>query len=342
MNIGIISNQTETNTETVWNILSKNIYLNKQSVNSYNKQLKEFAIHVYSNDLEYVKKQYMIVDDVSKQQDFYVIAASYCPDCKMIDCLIKLFEIETNTKNLFLTACRYNTIIDVVKYFVDKFKIDVNYEDRKNNYCNCLLSACHNNTNLEIIKYLIEDHGMDTNMIDLYGNNCLMMACSNNSNLGILKYIIEDQETDVHYINEIGDNCMILACSQNTNLEIIKYLFDYLKIDILCDDNIKIKYLKAACKYNENIEVSKYLFEKFDKESIRLLIKSYLINNGCASNLHNKSDIKLRYLICSAMYLSDYSRLNVIILHAINYFETLDILIFIKNNVNIFMINKYN
>ena len=67
--------------------------------------------------------------------------------------------------------------------------------------------ACWQNTNLEVIKYLINRHKMNLNHIDNYNHTCLTLACWENTNLEVIKYLIEQHKMNLSHINIDGDNC---------------------------------------------------------------------------------------------------------------------------------------
>jgi hypothetical protein len=66
-------------------------------------------------------------------------------------------------------------------------------ESKNNNAHNgCLLLACKNNADVDIIKYFIEHYKININLKDNNGYNCLLLTCKNNSDIGVIKYLIED------------------------------------------------------------------------------------------------------------------------------------------------------
>lgn len=57
----------------------------------------------------------------------------------------------------------------------------MNIDQKSNNGLNCLMYACRTNSNPEIVKYLIQKHKMDPNHTDKWNSNsnCLVYACEN-------------------------------------------------------------------------------------------------------------------------------------------------------------------
>ena len=355
--------------EIICRKISQELKLN--NLEFYNEKEKEFVIHVFKKDIIYVNKNYRIImDDPVKKKDCFVISTSYSPDHLMIECINKLFEINTHDKGkALISACRNNTNLGCIKYLIENLNMGVIPADNINPWSKCLLTACKNNTNLHIIKYLIQDLKINTNSTNTKGQNCLILACSHNSNLDIIKYLIEDVQMDIYYTDPLSNNCLISACKYNTNLDIIKYLIEGIHMDINftnllsykclmagCSNNTNLdiikyliedikmnidnmNYLKVACESNENYQVIKYLFEHSDAKIIKRMNVLYLVNN---QNISIHAISISRCMIYLSLCIGNYELFNEIILKNIQSLGTPKVNNIISEKINYLMLNKKN
>jgi hypothetical protein len=92
--------------------------------------------------------------------------------------------------NCLQLACNYNPNPCIVKYLIDEFKMDPYQEKLSGCFAdNCLVIACERN-NYNIVKYFVEEYGMDVNY-NYRGFNYLDMSILNCANNDIIAYLIE-------------------------------------------------------------------------------------------------------------------------------------------------------
>jgi ankyrin repeat protein len=103
---------------------------------------------------------------------------------------MNIYATVNNFKNYLGLAFKYNSRV-IIKHLIKKYDITLDEETKYT----CLLAACEYNNNLDSIKYLIETYNLDINYNKKVAT-CLSLVCQNDMNLEIAKYFIE--ETDVN------------------------------------------------------------------------------------------------------------------------------------------------
>ena len=240
-----------------------------------------FAIKIYQNDLQYLTDNYEKITNRMIQNDCFMISAAFAKDIEVIDFLIDKFNIDLKYVDpaedidcLYL-ACRQNPNLDVIKYFIEKKKMD-SYHVQKNDL---LITASTSNNSLEVIKYLTEYCLIDVNYKNESGSSCFIVSCFANSNINIIKYLADRV---LNYTNPliINDNdkyrCLVLVCDYRnlfskrkmTNadtritLDILKFLIEECLFDVnLTDEITGNNCLIAACYINDDLQLIKYLVE---------------------------------------------------------------------------------
>ena len=86
---------------------------------------------------------------------------------------------------------------------------------------NAFTYACYNNKNVNIIKFFVNDLKFD---INCDRENVYLMACSHNKNIDVIIYLNQYLYKNCYNKNNILKNGLYYAISRNNNLEIIEYL----------------------------------------------------------------------------------------------------------------------
>jgi hypothetical protein len=121
-----------------------------------------------------------------------------------------------NINSYFLSACQNNNI-NIIKYLLENYKIDINYKDKLGN--NCLFYAsCSNDINT--IKYLQRKYKFDINMENYSKKNCLMFACTFINDIHLIEKLVESIDSFDENIPRHPDKNYL------NNLDIIKYLIE--------------------------------------------------------------------------------------------------------------------
>jgi len=234
-------------------------------------------------------------DDIKNYQDKYnnnllLLSCFRNKNIKIIKFLVEKIKIDTNLINIHGDNCvtiaiKANAKLNMIKYLIKKINKYI-FESNKNKY---LFEACYNNKHLSVIKYLIDDLNINYNFRDKDGNRCLEIACMRNSNIEIIKYFIEEKKMNINYSNIYNQNCLDIACIYNPHVCVLKYLIN--KKKMIIKDNC----LLNACFYNSNLSVIKYLVEKLN---ININYKStYGTNIFIAACLNNQNLNIFKYLI---------------------------------------------
>ncbi len=286
----------------IWQNILK--FCDNQDGEIYSKDCKDFATHVYLNDLEYVKKNFKHITEKKYKNFCFRVAASFSSDPQIIDKLIIVFKIDHKIQSEYLLfACSYNKNVDIIKHFIHVLKIEpmkVMDELKRN----CLIIACGTNSNINIIKFLIEDVKININYKDEFGVNCLMYACKYSKNVSIIEYLIENQKMCPLEKNNIREDCLFSAISSNKNSCVIKYLFDVIN-----------KKLKKS--YEKYFEINNKIYEG-------MLI-----------------DIQLLNLINLSLHIPSYQQFNKLLNYSVKV-NNCNIVNYVLQNVNFLMINKKN
>jgi len=137
----------------------------------------------------------------------------YCP---LID------DINFNNNILLYTAC-INERIDMIKYYVSQYNLDVN-NFRFNN--NIVLLYAFLNSKFELIKYLFGEIKMTID--DLMDNNmCIFLHMLKNPNMKIIEYIVDELNISKKYFNIKSVRMMIY---NQKRIKLRQYLIDKFNI----------------------------------------------------------------------------------------------------------------
>lgn len=232
--------------EYIWQSLLRDAFVDK----TYDMTSKMFAISMYKNDMKYIKTNYK--------------------------------SIKKNKNDIFLITVAYANNVDIVKFIIDKFIIDVNYTNKFGN--NCLIISCWKNSNLEIITYLTMVLKINTYHVNNDDDDCLSYACRGNKNIEIIKYLINNVKMDPLKLNKNGTNNLIHACFTNDNLGIVIYLHKMYKIDIKYKDKLNNCCLSVACYKNSNVEIVEYLIKECNIENLDEKEKYLTLSLGNSNN----------------------------------------------------------
>jgi|GEM_PF-5694156 len=137
-----------------------------------------------------------------------------------------------------LYACKFNKI-DIIKYLVEKLKVDVNAQIVFAGKTALMYAAARGGLN--IVKYLVEKCNADVNMQDDNGVTALMTLNYTGQGIGIIKYLVQECGANIN-IQDDGGNTFLIHAIMRRNKDIVKYLTEKCDIDI----NIKNRYGDTA------------------------------------------------------------------------------------------------
>jgi len=170
-----------------------------------------------------------------------------------------LFNIQRNQMNRELTLLHiaaFNGRLDIIRYFVDEKKVDINKAD---NDGNTALHFAAFNGHLGIVKYLVDEKKVDVNKADNDGYTALRLAAFN-GHLDIVKYLVDEKKVDINKADNDGATALDKAAF-NGHLDTVKYLVDEKKVDInKADNDGEIALHKAA--FNGHLDTVKYLVDE--------------------------------------------------------------------------------
>jgi hypothetical protein len=218
----------DTKRELLWNLMIDEKWMEHNA----DQMTTEFALGLGLHDFDYVEKHHDSFTDHKIKHELFMLSVRYST-INIIKFLINKFKIDTTYKNYYgnncaLIACAHVTDLEIVKFLInqmtDNMKFPQRLNERNNNKDTILTYACWTNPNLEIIKYLIDEIHMDIMAKDCESNDCLTIACWKNPNLNVIKYLVEEQNIVVQ------KKCLSKAI-HNTNFSVIEYLIEKLNVD---------------------------------------------------------------------------------------------------------------
>jgi hypothetical protein len=245
-----------------------------------------FAKKVYENDIDYVRNNWMNINESIRQSMIIISAMTNGIDSESV--LMFLNEKWQICKDYtcLCAACKYNDKIEVVKYLIEVIGMDPYFRISFGG-ANCLILASMSNKNEEIIKYLASK--VNPNMTDAYGETCLIHIFERFDMSNEIKmHMLEMKELKLNKITI--KRCLLESCTHGNDCEIIKYLFE--KLDNLSDDDqlamtkYKNMMLLESAKRNKNLHIIKYLIEHYHADP------NYLDNRGdnCLTSCCWKND----------------------------------------------------
>ncbi len=166
----------------------------------------------------------------------------------------------SNMNKNFMSACKNNRNVDVLKYLITEFEIDLSYVHDGYSF---LAMACENNTCIDVIKYLIEDLAMNPYFLlnpQNENESCLSLAFRKNRNHKIIKYLIETINLDPNHENKFKNTCLEVGCKKNTCLKNIKYLIEKIEQNPHKIKKSKPYLITTSCQ-NKNLNIIKYFIE---------------------------------------------------------------------------------
>ena len=167
---------------------------------------------------------------------------------------IGLFEINTNTLNIFLdnySRIKYKINLENVKQLVNTYQLEINYDS-------IYFSA--SSLTKDIFNYLREQKEIDLkqNNEDLFIQVCL------NNDVEFAKYLLEIEPT--FNISQNNDNIFSQCCNEGS-LNIVKWLYS-----IIPEMDYKTKYEYSICGacYYGHLHVAQWLMETIEDMDIKV------------------------------------------------------------------------
>ena len=137
-----------------------------------------------------------------KNYDLIHLTSKLTSSCEILEHCLKIFEKDDYyLENAFLTACKFNNNLEIIKYFLKNQKINLKFTKYHLDY---MFEACRFSENLDIIKYLLSIYE-NVNNINSLGENLALMACWNN-NFEIFKYLTKNYNININQITLQGLN----------------------------------------------------------------------------------------------------------------------------------------
>ena len=202
--------------------------------------MKLFAVNVYQETHDYIRKNYKNIMDISlikDLRDYLIIAVSSAKSPETIKLLSKLFEIDINTIERNIRVLDGDRMMTGHGY--------VNYD--------CLTFACRYNSNLSVIDHVIK------NSNDLRAINYLQIACRYNNNCDVIKYLVNHYDCIIDHIS--ADSFKAACCLFNekaNNIDVVLYLIEAFKKVSLTDNSdgtdISFETLKKIIPFVQNNE----------------------------------------------------------------------------------------
>ncbi len=290
------------------------------------------AVRIYQNDFYYLRNniirfnKYEISELFTKKNkydvlhNFMLLICVFSQDVEILDFFFNEFNgnIDVNKKQyvklkdlshnrssgmelnyLKHTLQRQNKNLKIVKYLIEKCKINPEIDDGEINGLNSIHYAINNydckyNSDFEIIKYLFEECGINIFSQDNYGKTYLAHACYNfNSDIKLIKYLVEKIKIDItknnyEYLNEIICALDLMDKKPKNNInnicEIFSYALNYcdikdiVKLDSLDLNYIGIKILKNLTKRINNYEKLNIILKKIIEDNSDPYKKEEIIN----------------------------------------------------------------
>ena len=160
--------------------------------------------------------------------------------------------------NYLLYACRHGKL-DIVKYFVKEFNIDINDNNIYENFVKSPIEEAIRSNNIDLVKYLIRN-GADihTNEKDIF------IIIVKYSNIDMLKYLVNECNFNIKRIDSefnMSNNTikggLIEVASIYQKSDIVRYLLE--------EHGLEIKNKKDILSYFiHDFDMIKYLVEKYD------------------------------------------------------------------------------
>ncbi len=186
-------------------LLVDKLNINVHQCNSFNYNCLHYAF-VYKANLSIIKyliEQCKLDINHSDEMGMNYLSRACLSDCDLtiIKYLIIECEVDYNIKNKyypFICSCKYSTHLEVIKYFIEELKCDINFHT--NNY-NGLIFACQYNSNFKIIKYLIEEVKINVNFQTNFYENCFDICVYNDICIEIATYLIINTNVKISFTN---------------------------------------------------------------------------------------------------------------------------------------------
>ena len=194
------------------------------------------VIKIYQNDIVSVKKyisQFDLLfnngydfDDFNKaMHNFLFLICYFSTDTIILDWYYTTFkdQLYVNIVNyagesinhpkiniLMHMLKKNNKSIKVIKYLIEKCKIDLTFVNHEKENCLHYAISFYNGrfkTDLDIVKYLIDEQKLNLETTDTYDQTCIVKACyTTTSDLKLIKYLVEEKKVDITRDN--GKKCI--------------------------------------------------------------------------------------------------------------------------------------
>lgn len=150
---------------------------------------------------------------------------------------------DSDGNNCLHTICRNFHELNIIKYFVENCKIDLNRRNSDGeNYLQILVKK-KDKRFYPSIKYLVEKCKLNLNGKKNKDIKYIVLACKKNFDTSVIEYLIENDirnfSKDIYHALEKGANSIVLG-----------YLIGIYKSYIKSLKNIKLLMSQLACKYN--------------------------------------------------------------------------------------------
>lgn len=269
---------------------------------------KLFEENVYNNNIQYVKNEWMNIDESLIQQMFITAAKTNGIDDQSVFMFLdQVWEIDKtyfnsqmdDEHNCLFAACKYNNRLEMIKYLIEDIGMDPHEKFRYND-CTCFQVACESNSNMEIIKYLAEifikhsvlvsaSEGLYSLTDGLEGgdtdvNSYLEYLCGNkNLNYETFLYVLELVECSIHKCKNNDIYHCLYSISRNDGcINIFKHL---IKIGNYTSANTVNGLLMDCVKYNKKTDKIKYLVECLGADPYYLDVNGdNCLTGGCWKN----------------------------------------------------------
>ena len=231
--------------------------------------------------------------------------------------------------NYLLYAC-VNGKLDIVKYFIEEFNIDINSHSTFENFMKTPIEEAIRSNNIGLVKYLV-GNGAD---IHLHEED-IFITTIRYSNIDMLKYLVDEcnlniKRIDYKFANRI-DRGAIGFVSSYQKSDIVRYLLEEHGLEIIDNKGIllyfihdfhMVKYLiegynvriteDALVLATSRIEVFKYLLDMVEDININYY------DNVLPAAIKNNEPECIRLLVDKGVTIDHYSIMSALVLTAPN------------------------
>lgn len=227
-------------------------FTNKMSNLTFSINDKKYILQIYHNNYDYLQTNDLI-SEMHKNSNDEIVVQQMC----------------------FIIAITFSNNVQIVKFLIDKFKINKNNTEDFESFNNIMIFAFIHNSYLPISEFIIEEINFSLmNWGDL--RDYFQEACLKNSNLSVIKTFaiaLHEKTNCIVFVRTM--NCNEISKSKNKirydrHLEIIKYLIE--NTNILSQNNIKKIFLFGSPYFNFEM-AEEYIFCIKDQSLLRKFIE---------------------------------------------------------------------